>query len=118
MSWLLPAAPRGGATAHHDPRPVTVPPPDPDLTLYPMLAEVLREHDPGGTPMPTLVPGYTDARYFAALGIQTYGFLPMRLPKDITTALIHAPDERIPAEAVEFGASCVYEAIRRYADSL
>ena len=92
--------------------------PDPDLTLYPMLADVLREHDPGGTPMPTLVPGYTDARYFAQLGIQTYGFLPMRLPKQITTALIHAPDERIPAEAVEFGASCVYDAIRRYTVSL
>ena len=38
----------------------------------------------------------------------------MRLPKHITTALIHAPDERIPATAVEFGAECVYEAIRRY----
>jgi acetylornithine deacetylase/succinyl-diaminopimelate desuccinylase-like protein len=64
--------------------------------------------------MPTLVPGYTDARYFAQLGIQTYGFLPMRLPRHITTALIHAPDERIPADAVEFGTSCVFEAIRRY----
>ena len=61
-----------------------------------------------------LLPGYTDARYFSQLGIQTYGFLPMRLPKHITTALIHAPDERIPAAAVEFGADCVYEAIRRY----
>jgi acetylornithine deacetylase/succinyl-diaminopimelate desuccinylase-like protein len=92
--------------------------PDPDLTLYPMLANVLREHDPGGTPMPTLVPGFTDARYFAQLGIQTYGFLPMRLPKQITTALIHAPDERIPAAAVEFGARCVYDAILRYHTSL
>jgi acetylornithine deacetylase/succinyl-diaminopimelate desuccinylase-like protein len=87
---------------------------DADLTLYPLLAEILRDHDPGGTPMPTLVPGYTDARYFAQLGIQTYGFLPMRLPKHITTALIHAPNERVPAEAVNFGTSCVYEAIRRY----
>jgi acetylornithine deacetylase/succinyl-diaminopimelate desuccinylase-like protein len=87
---------------------------EPDLTLYPLLAEIIREHDPEGTPMPTLVPGYTDARYFAQLGIQTYGFLPMRLPRHITTALIHAPDERIPADAVEFGTRCVFEAIRRY----
>ncbi|MGH3440804.1 MAG: M20/M25/M40 family metallo-hydrolase [Nitriliruptorales bacterium] len=85
-----------------------------DLTLYPVLAEIIREHDSGGAPMPTLVPGYTDARYFASLGIQTYGFLPMRLPQHITTALIHAPDERVPAEAIEFGAECVYAAIRRY----
>jgi acetylornithine deacetylase/succinyl-diaminopimelate desuccinylase-like protein len=87
---------------------------DPDLTLLPMLAEIIREREPAGTPFPMLLPGYTDARYFSKLGIQTYGFLPMRLPKHITTALIHAPDERIPATAVEFGAECVYEAIRRY----
>jgi acetylornithine deacetylase/succinyl-diaminopimelate desuccinylase-like protein len=92
-------------------------PAEPDLALYPMLAEIIREREPGGTPMPTLVPGYTDARHFARLGIQTYGFLPMRLPQHITTALIHAPDERVPAEAIEFGAECVFEAISRYSAS-
>jgi acetylornithine deacetylase/succinyl-diaminopimelate desuccinylase-like protein len=86
----------------------------PDLALYPMLAEIIREREPGGTPMPTLIPGYTDARHFARLGIQTYGFLPMRLPPHITTALIHAPDERVPAEAVRWGADCLWEAVRRY----
>jgi acetylornithine deacetylase/succinyl-diaminopimelate desuccinylase-like protein len=87
---------------------------EPDLALVPMLAEIIREREPNGTPFPMLLPGYTDARYFGQLGIQTYGFLPMRLPKHITTALIHAPDERVPAAAVEFGAECVFEAIRRY----
>ncbi len=86
----------------------------PDLTLFPMLAQVVREREPGGTPMPTLVPGYTDARHFARLGIQTYGFLPMRLPQSITTALIHAPDERVPADAIRWGAECLWEAVRRY----
>lgn len=92
-------------------------PADPDLALYPMLADIIRERDPGGTPMPTLIPGYTDARHFARIGIQTYGFLPMRLPPHITTALIHAPDERVPAEAIEFGAECVFEVIKRYSAS-
>ena len=87
---------------------------EPDLTLMPMLMNIIKEKEPEGTPFPMLLPGYTDARYFSQLGIQTYGFLPMQLPKHITTALIHAPDERIPAAAVEFGAGCVYEAIRRY----
>jgi acetylornithine deacetylase/succinyl-diaminopimelate desuccinylase-like protein len=86
----------------------------PDLALFPMLAEIIREREPGGTPMPTLTPGYTDARHFARLGIQTYGFLPMRLPPHITTALIHAPDERVPADAVRWGAACLCEAVRRY----
>ena len=87
---------------------------EPDLTLYPMLADILRKHDSGAHPIPALVPGFTDARCFAQLGIQTYGFMPLQLPPEITTALIHASDERVPAASVEFGTSCVWEAIRRY----
>jgi acetylornithine deacetylase/succinyl-diaminopimelate desuccinylase-like protein len=85
-----------------------------DLTLYPMLAEIIATADPGGAPIPALIPGYTDARYFARLGIQTYGFLPMRLPKEITVDLIHAPNERVPADAIRFGTECLVEAVRRY----
>lgn len=87
---------------------------DADLKLYPMLAAILRAKDPAGTPIPALLPGYTDARYFSRLGIQTYGFLPMRLPKDISVDLIHAPDERVPVEALRFGTDCILEAIDRY----
>jgi acetylornithine deacetylase/succinyl-diaminopimelate desuccinylase-like protein len=87
-----------------------------DLTLYPMLAEIIRRHDPGGIPIPALIPGYTDARHFGQLGIQTYGFTPMRLPKHITLDLIHAPDERVPAEAIVFGTECLVDAIRGYFD--
>ena len=55
--------------------------------------------------MPLLMPGVSDARFFARLGIQTYGFLPMRLPPDFDFwAGVHGADERVPADAVEFGA--------------
>ena len=87
---------------------------EPDLTLFPLLAGIIRQREPTGTPIPMLLPAYTDARYFSRLGIQTYGFVPMRLPRHATTELVHAPDERVPADAVTFGADCVYEAIRRY----
>ncbi len=87
---------------------------DPDMRLYPMLADVIRSHDPGGVPIPALLSGYTDARHFARLGIQTYGFLPMRLPREISVDLIHAPDERVPADALAFGVACLVEAIDRY----
>jgi acetylornithine deacetylase/succinyl-diaminopimelate desuccinylase-like protein len=90
--------------------------PESDLTLYAMLAEIIRRHDPGGVPIPALIPGYTDARHFSRLGIQTYGFTPMRLPKHITLDLIHAPDERVPAEAIVFGTDCLVDAIRGYFD--
>src|SRR5581483_2797552 len=87
---------------------------EPDTRLYPMLADVIRSHDPGGVPIPALIPGYTDGRYFARLGIQTYGFLPMRLPREISVGLVHAPNERVPTDALAFGVACLVDAIDRY----
>ena len=89
-------------------------PPPPDPGLYPLLAEILREHDPATRPFPALIPGYTDARHFARLGVRTYGFLPLRLPRDVPIDLAHAPDERVPADAVRFGAACLETLLRRY----
>ena len=88
---------------------------EPDMGLFETLATILREADPGGTPLPLLLSGVTDGRHFAQLGIQTYGYLPMRLPPDFPTIqLIHAADERIPVEAVSFGAEAIYQALQRF----
>jgi acetylornithine deacetylase/succinyl-diaminopimelate desuccinylase-like protein len=95
----------------HDPGPA-----EPDLGLFETLAGVVRELDPEGIPLPLLQVGVTDARFFSRVGIQTYGFLPMRLPHDFNfTRLIHAADERIPVAALEFGAEAVYRAVTRFA---
>ena len=94
---------------------VPAPAPTPDLTLFPALAAVLREVDPGGTPIPMLVSGATDARFFSRLGIQTYGFTPMQLPPDLNfTHLFHGGDERIPVAAVEFGTDAIYRLLQRF----
>ena len=94
----------------HDPGP-----PAPDLGLFDTLAAVLRELDPAGIPIPLLQLGVTGARFFATLGIQTYGFLPMRLPPEFKfLQLVHAADERIPAAAVEFGAEAVFRVLQRF----
>ncbi len=78
------------------------------------LAKVLLEADPEGTPIPLLLTAVTDARHFAKLGIQTYGFLPMQLPNNFNFAeLIHAANERIPVEAMAFGTEAIYQAIQR-----
>jgi acetylornithine deacetylase/succinyl-diaminopimelate desuccinylase-like protein len=91
-------------------------PSDPDMTLFEILADVLRELDPEGIPVPLLQVGVTDGRFFSRLGIQTYGFLPMRLPPDFAfLGLIHAADERIPADAVDFGTEAIYGALKRLA---
>jgi acetylornithine deacetylase/succinyl-diaminopimelate desuccinylase-like protein len=87
----------------------------PDMGLYSTLADIIRRHDPEGRPIPMLMPASSDGRFFSRLGIQTYGFLPMPLPKDLDfNGLIHATNERIPVEAVEFGTSCIYDLLERF----
>jgi acetylornithine deacetylase/succinyl-diaminopimelate desuccinylase-like protein len=94
----------------HEPVPAT-----PDLALFGLLADVLRERDPHATAVPMLLPGITDGRTFAKLGIQTYGFLPMQLPRELRfTELLHAADERVPTEAVAFGTDAVHAVLERY----
>ena len=90
-------------------------PADPDMTFFDELAAVMRELDPDGVPIPMLLPAVTDARHLSRLGIQTYGFMPLLLPKGFPlAALAHAADERVPAEALRFGAEALFRAVQRY----
>jgi acetylornithine deacetylase/succinyl-diaminopimelate desuccinylase-like protein len=90
-------------------------PAQPDMALFDTLGGILRELAPTARPMPLLLPGVTDARFFARLGIQTYGFLPMQLPTELRfMQLIHAADERIPADSLEFGTQAIQRALERF----
>lgn len=86
-----------------------------DLGLYETLARILRESDPAGVPIPYMMPAVTDGRFFARLGIQTYGFLPVQLPEDFTfMSTIHAANERIPVAAMHSGTEAVYKVLQRF----
>jgi len=88
--------------------------PEPNMGLFGTLCDIIKEFDPEGTPTPMLFPAATDARLFARLGIQTYGFTPLKLPPDIHfEQLFHAADERVPVPALEFGTSAIYELLQR-----
>lgn len=92
-------------------------PAEPDMGLFDLLADILRQADPDGIPVPFLMSGVTDARFFARLGIQTYGFVPMQLPRDFDfIQVIHGVDERIPVEAIGFGANAIYQLLRRFGE--
>jgi acetylornithine deacetylase/succinyl-diaminopimelate desuccinylase-like protein len=94
----------------HDPGPA-----EPDMGWFDTLAGILREADPEGVPMPLIVNGVTDARFFSRLGIQTYGFTPMNLPPGFPFwRTIHAADERIPVEAIAFGTEAIFKALQRF----
>ncbi|MBI4732520.1 MAG: M20/M25/M40 family metallo-hydrolase [Chloroflexi bacterium] len=87
----------------------------PDMGLFDTLGETLRAFDPEGVPLPFVLSGVTDARFFSLLGIQTYGFTPLKLPEDFNfVATVHAADERVPVEALEFGAQAVYSALQKF----
>ena len=86
-----------------------------NMGLFDTLAAILREADPEAIPLPQLLQGTTDGLYFGQLGIQCYGFLPMKLPADFNFAqTIHAADERIPEDALEFGTDAIFQALHRF----
>jgi acetylornithine deacetylase/succinyl-diaminopimelate desuccinylase-like protein len=69
-----------------------------------MTSSILEE-DPEALVAPYLMFGGTDAKFFADLGMRCFGFAPLRLPDDLDfTALFHGVDERVPVDALEFGA--------------
>ncbi|MFK7806133.1 MAG: M20/M25/M40 family metallo-hydrolase [Anaerolineae bacterium] len=92
-------------------------PAEPDLGLYPLLADILKQARPEGEPTPLVLQAVTDARFFNSLGIQTYGFTPLDLPSDLDVGrMAHGVDERIPVGSPEFGTQAMVELIRRYGE--
>jgi acetylornithine deacetylase/succinyl-diaminopimelate desuccinylase-like protein len=65
----------------------------------------IRAADPDALVAPYLMSGGTDGKHWARLGIRCFGFSPLRLPPDLDfTGLFHGVDERVPVDALEFGA--------------
>ena len=76
-----------------------------DGDLVDAMTASLLEEDPDARVAPYLMSGGTDAKHWHKLGIRCFGFAPLRLPADLDfTALFHGVDERVPTDALEFGA--------------
>ena len=76
-----------------------------DGRLVDVMTRSILAEDPDGIVAPYLMSGGTDAKHFRKLGLRSYGFAPLRLPADLDfTALFHGIDERVPVDALEFGA--------------
>jgi acetylornithine deacetylase/succinyl-diaminopimelate desuccinylase-like protein len=73
--------------------------------LVDAMSRCLVAEDPDAVVAPYLMSGGTDAKHFTKLGMRSYGFTPLRLPEDLDfTALFHGVDERVPVDALQFGA--------------
>ena len=76
------------------------------------LCAVVRRHDPDGVPVPSLCPGFTDAKSWSRLGAACYGFLPLRLPPGMRFPdLFHGDDERIPLDGLDWGTRVLWDAL-------
>ncbi|WP_147942799.1 M20/M25/M40 family metallo-hydrolase [Microbispora sp. CSR-4] len=72
--------------------------------LFDKLTAALLAEDPAGKPVPYVMSGGTDAKWFARIGIRGYGFAPLLLPPDLDYfGMFHGLDERVPVEGLEFG---------------
>ncbi|MEY8296033.1 MAG: M20/M25/M40 family metallo-hydrolase [Emergencia timonensis] len=84
-----------------------------DMSLYKVISQTLIEKEAEAKPVPFVLSGVTDGRFLSKLGIQTYGFTPMKLPEDYNfTALAHAADERIPVGATAFGTEILVRLVK------
>ncbi|AEN04974.1 peptidase M20 [halophilic archaeon DL31] len=88
---------------------------DIDMGLFDVLSDAITANHPDAVPVPFLLTGGTDGRFFEQLGIQPYGYTPLRLPEGFEfNSLVHAANERVPESAIEFGADALSQVIRQY----
>ena len=95
-------------------RPPTVTPPGDQL--FDLLAAVVADHHPGAVAVPTVTPGFTDAKFWSRLGTACYGFAPIRLePSDPDfAAMFHGDDERVPIVGLKAGLRVLADAVARH----
>jgi len=73
--------------------------------LVDAMTRSLLAEDPEALVAPYLLSAGTDAKHFRKLGMRSYGFAPLRLPEELDfTGLFHGVDERVPVDALKFGA--------------
>ena len=87
-----------------------------DTDLFATIADVVSEHHPGAVALPTIIPGFTDGRFWSQLGAVCYGFTPVRLqPGDPAFSdLFHADDERIPVAGFQSGVRMLADVVFRF----
>jgi acetylornithine deacetylase/succinyl-diaminopimelate desuccinylase-like protein len=88
----------------------------PDTELFGVIGAVVAEHHQGAVVVPSITPGFTDAKYWSELGTTCYGFSPVRLePSDGAFAdLFHGDDERVPIAGFQAGLRMLADVVARF----
>ncbi|MFN8186491.1 MAG: M20/M25/M40 family metallo-hydrolase [Gaiellales bacterium] len=74
--------------------------------LWEAIEAFLRREDPEASPVPVLLPGFTDSHYLReTFGTIAYGFFPARvMSPELAARLVHSADERASVDDLELGA--------------
>ena len=87
---------------------------DPASPLFEVIKDVLREHAPDATAVPTLLTGGTDAKHVSRLGTKVYGFSPELYINMDGWSGVHGHNERINVKAMQWGTRVLYEVVERF----
>ncbi len=93
-----------------------LPPAEPSPTADPLfqaIREGILAHAPATTVSPWLLVGASDARFFRAQGVKTYGFDPIFLDKEALDT-IHGHDEAVKISELEAGMRIYAEVLERF----
>ncbi len=75
-----------------------------EAPLVDAMAAALAAEDEGAAVLPYMLAAGTDNKSLARLGINGYGFVPLRLPAGYDfPAMFHGVDERVPVASLQFG---------------
>jgi acetylornithine deacetylase/succinyl-diaminopimelate desuccinylase-like protein len=95
--------------------PVEAPPPSPVSTeLFQAMEAAARTMAPNATVLPFMSTGATDGAALRAIGIPTYGILPMPLPMEDELRM-HGDNERVPVPALGWATEYIYRVLRQVA---
>jgi hypothetical protein len=74
------------------------------------------EHHPGAVAVPTITPGFTDAKFWSVLGTACYGFAPVRLEPGGPDFRRHVPRRQRadPGRGLTAGLRMLADAVARH----
>ncbi|MDR0594806.1 MAG: M20/M25/M40 family metallo-hydrolase [Bifidobacteriaceae bacterium] len=85
-----------------------------DGPLVHAMTAALTAADPDAAVLPYMIAGGTDGKALSRLGIVSYGFAPLLLPPEFDfTAMFHGVDERVPVDALRWGAGVLADFLAR-----
>jgi acetylornithine deacetylase/succinyl-diaminopimelate desuccinylase-like protein len=86
-----------------------------DTPLYKLICQTLKQSDPTGIPIPSMLTGATDAKHVAKLGTICYGFSPMKFRAgERFSDMVHGHNERVSIESLSWGVRALYQVVSQF----